>query len=107
MKVTQADAVSLLIKYADERTPVLAAFATPSLSVARVTGAVHFSTVAGILQLLIGEDDQTSSQIKFRLSDCIFEYGDFRGESDAQHFEAFLIIASKKGDTLSLFETKN
>ena len=107
MKLSQADALSLLIKYADERTPVIAAFVTSSLSAARVTGIVRVSMVGDIPQLLVGNDDQASSQIKFRLSDCVFEYGDFRGERDAQRFEAFLVIASSKGDTLSLFETKN
>ena len=106
MKISQADTLALLIKYADERTPVIAAFVTPSLSAARVTGVIHVSTVGDIPQLLVGEDDQGSSQIKFRLSDCVFEYGDFRDEPDAQRFEAFLVIVSSKGDTLSLFETK-
>lgn len=86
---------------------MLAAFVTPSLSVARVTGAIHLSVIGDIPQLLIGEDDQASNQIKFRLSECVFEYGDFRGERDAERFESFLVIASNKGDTLSLFETKN
>lgn len=107
MKVTQADAMSLLTKYADERTPVLAAFVTPSRSVARITGEVQLSVIGDIPQLLIGEDDEVSNQIKFRLSECVFEYGDFRGERDAKRFEAFLVIASNGGDTLSLFETKN
>jgi hypothetical protein len=43
MKVTQDDALSLLGKYEEERTPVLAVFVTPSRSVARVTGAIHVS----------------------------------------------------------------
>ena len=107
MRITQADALSLLIKYADERTPVLSAFVTPSLSVARVTGSIHLSVIGDIPQLLIGEDDERSDQIKFRLSDCIFEYGDFRDEDGEYRFEAFLLITSSKGDTLSLFETKS
>jgi hypothetical protein len=41
MKVTLEDALSLLRKYVDERTPVLAVFVTPSVSVARVTGTIH------------------------------------------------------------------
>ena len=56
MKVTLEDALSLLSKYAEERTPVLAAFVTPSVSVARVTGAIRVSTVA---------EDGESDQIKF------------------------------------------
>jgi hypothetical protein len=107
MKLSLADAVSLLIKYSDEHTPVLAAFVTPSMSAARVTGVVRVSMLGDIPQLFVGDDDQHSDQIKFRLSDCVFEYGDFRGEADAQRFEAFLVIASSKGDTLSLFETKD
>jgi hypothetical protein len=69
-------------------TPVLAAFVTPSLSVASITNVVSLTMIGDIPQLLIGDDDQHSDQIKFRLSDCIFEYGNFRGEPDAQRFEA-------------------
>jgi hypothetical protein len=36
MEVTLEDALSLLSKYEEERTPVLAVFVTPSVSVARV-----------------------------------------------------------------------
>lgn len=107
MKVSLPDALSLLMKYADERTPVLAAFVTPSRSTARVTGKVHLSVIRDAPELCVGEEDQTSGMIKFRLNDCVFEYGDFRGERVAQRFEAFLVIASSKGDTLSLFETKH
>ena len=111
MKVTLEDALSLLSKYADERTPVLAAFVTPSLSVARVVGTIRVSVVGGVPHLLIGRDDGESDQIKFRLSDCVFEYGDFReaGAEDygAHKFEGFLVVGSKKGDTLSLFEMKS
>jgi hypothetical protein len=50
------------------------------------------------------------TQIKFRLSDCEFSYGDFRDASaedfGADKFEGFLVVASSKGDTLSLFEMK-
>jgi hypothetical protein len=41
----------------------------------------------------------------------VFEYGDFReaGAEDygAHKFEGFLVVGSKKGDTLSLFEMKS
>jgi hypothetical protein len=47
-----------------------------------------------------------NDQIKFRLSDCVFEYGDCRDEESADKYEGFLVIASSKGDTLSLFEPK-
>jgi len=111
MKVTLEDALSLLGKYVDERTPVLAVFVTPSVSVARVTGTIHISVVDGITpHLVIGKDDGASDQIKFRLSDCEFAYGDFRDataeEFGAHKFEGFLVVASSKGDTLSLFEMK-
>jgi hypothetical protein len=106
MKITLPDAVHLLMKYADEHIPVLAAFVTPSRSTATVTGIVHISMLGDIPQLQIGEDDQESDRITFLLSDCVFEYGDFREESDARRFEAFLVIASSKKDTLSPFETK-
>lgn len=86
--------------------PVLAALVTPSLSAASVIGTVNISMIGDNAQLLIGKD-QASGQIKFRLYDCVFEYGDFRGAYDAQHFEAFLVVASSRRDTLSLFETRN
>jgi hypothetical protein len=51
-----------------------------------------------------GKEDSESDQIKFWLSDCEFAYGDFRDEESAAHkFEGFLVVGSKKGDTLSLF----
>jgi len=111
MKVTLEDAVSLLSKYVEERTPVLAVFVTPSVSVARVTGTIHISVVDGITpHLIVGKEDGESDQIKFRLSDCEFTYGDFRdatAEDFGVHkFEGFLDVASSKGDTLSLFEMK-
>jgi len=60
-----------------------------------------------------GEDnDNKQDQIKFRLSHCVFEYGDFREskrdeESVTHQYEDFLVVASSKGDTLSLFEPKD
>jgi len=40
-----------------------------------------------------------------------FEYGDFRDATiedfGAHKFEGFLVVASSKGDTLSLFEMKS
>ena len=104
MKVTLEDALSLLSKYVEERTPVLAAFVTPSLSVARVVGTIRVSIIGGVPCLLIGKEDSESDQIKFWLSDCEFAYGDFRDEQSAAHkFEGFLVFGSKKGDTLSPF----
>jgi hypothetical protein len=103
--------LSLLGKYVDERTPVLAVFVTPSVSIARVTGLIHIS-VADVVgpHLIVGKDDGTSDQIKFRLSDCEFSYGDFRDASaedfGADKFEGFLVVGSSRGDTLSLFEMK-
>jgi hypothetical protein len=108
MKVTQDDVLSLLRKYEEERTSVLAVFGTPSQSVARVTGTIHVFVDGRGPHLVVGQDDDKSDQIKFRLSDCVFEYGDFRDEESAeQKFEAFLVVASSKGDTLSLFEPKS
>ena len=112
MKIRLEDALSLLRKYEVERTPVLAAFVTPSVSVARVTGTIRLSLVDGVPPyLIVGKENGTSDQIKFRLSDCVFVYGDFRdaGAEDfgAHKFEGFLVIAAKKGDTLSLFEPKS
>jgi hypothetical protein len=109
MKVTLEDALSLLRKYADERTPVLAAFVTPSVSVARVTGTIQVSVVDGVPpHLTVGKEDGTSDQIKFRLLDCVFEYGDADAEDFGAHkFEGFLVVGSKNGDTLSLFEPKS
>ncbi len=105
MKVTQDDALVLLGKYEEEQTPVLAVFVTPSRSVARVTGAMRVSVDGSGPHLLVGKDDR-ADQIKFRLSDCVFEYGDFRDEESADKFEGFLVVSSSKGDTLSLFEPK-
>jgi len=112
MKITLEDTLSLLSKYAEERTPVLAVFGTPSLSIARVTGTIRISIGDRVpLHLIVGKEDGTSDQIKFRLSDCVFEYGDFRdaGAEDfgAHKFEGFLVVGSKNGDTLSLFEPKS
>ena len=103
--------MSLLSKYVEERTPVLAVFVTPSVSVARVTGTIRISIVDGITpHLVVGKEDGESDQIKLRLSDCNFEYGDFRDATTedfgAHKFEGFLVVASSKGDTLSLFEMK-
>lgn len=61
-------------------------------------------------RLIVGKEDGASDQIKFRLSDCELSYGDFRDASaedvGAHQFEGFLVVASSKGDTLSLFEMK-
>jgi hypothetical protein len=58
------------------------------------------------LHLAVGKDDNNSDQIKFRPSDCVFEYGDFRDEESDDKYEGFLVVAYSKGDTLSLFEPK-
>lgn len=108
MTITLDDALSLLNKYVQERTPVLAVFGTPSRSIARVTGTIQVSIVTGAPVLIVGKEEGNSDQIKFRLSeDCRFEYGDFRDEElSAKKYEGFLVVASSKGDTLSLFEPK-
>jgi hypothetical protein len=111
MKVTLEDALSLLSKYVEERTPVLAVFVTPSVSVARVTGTIHVSLADGVApHLIVGKEDGESDQIKFRLSDCEFTYVDFRDATaqdfGADKFEGFLVVGSSRGDTLSLFEMK-
>jgi hypothetical protein len=41
VKITLEDALPLLSKYAEEQTRALAVCGTPSLSIARVTGAIH------------------------------------------------------------------
>jgi hypothetical protein len=109
MKVSQDDALSLLKKYVEERTPVLAVFVTPSRTVARVTGTIRVSSVAGAPVLIVGEEESNSDQIKFRLSaHCKFEYGDFRDDELSAHkWAGFLVVGSSKGDTLSLFEAKS
>jgi hypothetical protein len=53
MEVKLEDVLSLLSKYVEERTPVLAVFVTPSLSVARVLGTIRVSLVAGTSPHLI------------------------------------------------------
>ena len=84
---------------------------TPSVSVARVTGTIHISVVDGVApHLIVGKEDGESDQIKFRLSDCNFEYGDFRDALPKTlvrtNLRGFWWSASSKGDTLSLFEMK-
>jgi hypothetical protein len=111
MKINLEDALSLLRTYEDARTVVLAAFVTPSVSVARVTGTIRVSIVEGIPpHLIVGREDGTSDQIKFRLADCIFEHGYFlyaSAEDFGLHkFDGFLVVCSVKGDTLSLFEPR-
>lgn len=86
---------------------------TPSLSAVRVAGTIRISVIDGVPHLFVGEDDEQSDQIKFRLSDCQFSYGDFREskraseDSVAHQFEGFLVVGSSRGDTLSLFEPKS
>jgi hypothetical protein len=112
VKITLEEALALLGKYAEERTSVLAVVGSPSRSIARVTGPIRVSLADGVSpHLIVGKEDDTSDQIKFRLSDCMFEYGEF-GDDDAEdsgdrRFEAFLVVGSSKGDTLSLFEPKS
>jgi hypothetical protein len=65
MKITLEDALSLLRKYEVGRTPVLAAFVTPSVSIARVTGTVRLSIVDGVPpHLIVGKENGTFDQIK-------------------------------------------
>ena len=108
MKITLDEALSMLNKYADEPTPVLAVFVTPSRSVATVAGTIRVTRVAGDSVLVVGKEDSNSDQIKFCLSaDCKLEYGDFRDDELSAHkWEGFLVVASSKGDTLSLCEPK-
>ena len=111
MKISLEEALTLLGKYAEEHTSVLAVVGSPSLSLARVTGPIRLSSMDGVpLHLIVGKEADSSDLIKFRLSDCVFEYGDFRGadaeDSSDPRFEAFLVVGSSKGDTLSLFEPK-
>jgi hypothetical protein len=47
---------------------------------------------------------QTKSSFDFLTG--VFEYGDFRDEESGDKYEGFLVVASSKGDTLSLFEPK-
>ena len=110
--ITLEDALSLLSKYSEESTRVLAVFVTPSLSVARVIGTLQVVIENGTPpRLIVRKEDIEADQIKFRLADCQFEYGDFRDGgaegSPARQFEGFLIVSSSKGDTLSLFEPKS
>jgi hypothetical protein len=82
VKITLEDARSLL-KYSEESTRVLAVFVTPSLSIARVIGTLQVFVTDGVPpHLIVGTKDAESDQIKFRLSDCEFEYGDFRHVED-------------------------
>ena len=76
---------------------------------ARVTGTIRISVADGVIPyLIVGKDDGASDQIKFRLADCEFTYGDFRDataeEFGTDKFDGFLVVGSSKGDTLSLLE---
>lgn len=62
MRVTQNDVLSLLGKYVEERTLVLAVFVTPSRSVARVTGAIRVSVDGSGPHLAVGKDDNNSQE---------------------------------------------
>jgi hypothetical protein len=65
------DALSLLGKYVDERTPSLAVFVTPSVSIARVTGLIHISVVDVVgPHLIVGKDDvrPTKSSSDFQIA---------------------------------------
>ena len=62
---------------------MLAVSVTPSRSVARVSGAIRVSVDGSGPHLAVGKDNDQADQIKFRLSDCVFEYGDFRDEESA------------------------
>ena len=79
LRIDLSEAIVLLEKFTAERTPVVAAFVSaPCNSTARITGLVRLESIGEMIALLvIGEDDQASDQIRFRLSDCTFEYGDF------------------------------
>jgi hypothetical protein len=70
VKITLEEALTLLGKYAEERTNVLAVVGSPSLSIARVAGPIRVSIADGVPpHLIVGKEDDTSDQIKFRLSD--------------------------------------
>ena len=60
---------------------------------------------------IVGKNDDALDRIKFQLSDCVFEYGDFRHvgaeDSGERRVKAFLVVASSKSDALSLFEPRN
>jgi hypothetical protein len=77
MKVTPEDALSLLGKYVDERTPVLAVFVTPSVSVARVTGTIHISVVEGVGPHSLERKTVRPTKSNSDFPDCEFAYGDF------------------------------
>ncbi len=111
MKITLEDALSLLGKYVDERTPVLAVFITPSVSIARVTGLIHISVVDVVgPHLIVGKDNGTSAK-----SSSDFQIASFRTAIFVTpvlkilariEFEGFLVVGSSRGDTLSLFDIK-
>jgi hypothetical protein len=96
VKIALEHAVFLLRKYAGERTPALAVVVTlRSVSIARVPGTSGVSIADGIrASSIVGKEDDTSDQLKFRLSDCLFEYDEFRAanfeDQDEGKFEALL-----------------
>jgi hypothetical protein len=55
-------------------------------------------------QLAFGKTTTSQTKSSFDFLNCVFEYGDFRDEESADKYEGFLVVATSKGDTLSLFE---
>jgi hypothetical protein len=89
-------AVFLLRKYAGERTCACGC-GDASVSIARVPGTSGVSIADGIrASPIVGKEDDTSDQIRFRLSDCVFEFDEFRAANSEDHdegkFEALLVV---------------
>ena len=76
MMITLEDALSLLSKYSEESTRVLAVFVTPSLSVARVIGTLQVVIENGTPpRLMVGKEDieadQKSSDLRIANSSTV------------------------------------
>ena len=74
-------------------------------------GTIRVSIVDGTPpHLIVGQDDSESARIKFRLSDCEFEYGDFRDasaeDSAAHKFDGFLASRSVRRGSKVPVDTK-
>jgi hypothetical protein len=80
------------------------------VSIARGPGTISVSTSDGIrARPIVGKEDDTSDQMKLRLSDRVFEDDEFRAANSEDHdegkFKALLVVESGKGDTLIFSRT--
>lgn len=113
MKISAAEAASMIAKYVTEQVHVAATLHT-TMARARVRGFARHWDFAGVPGVLVGEADPESNCIAFRLADCEYEYGDLReaGPDSTQplqgQIEGFLLIRSVSSqEVLMIFEGRD